>query len=108
MLARTLKGKGLIGIEGLEHWHGKALDKDTAAKVIAELEKHLTGADDRMETESASGATRQLQSSGRRTAIRRQKPPYVIGGKEVATRRGLWRRPGRTGEGGSSDCGARW
>ena len=45
VLARTLKGKGLIGIEGLEHWHGKALPKDTAAKVIAELEKHLTGAE---------------------------------------------------------------
>ena len=45
VLARTLKGKGLIGIEGLEHWHGKALAKDTAAKVIAELEKHLTGAE---------------------------------------------------------------
>ena len=43
VLARTLKGKGLIGIEGLEHWHGKALPKDTAAKVIAELEEHLTG-----------------------------------------------------------------
>ena len=43
VLARTLKGKGLIGIEGLEGWHGKALDKPTAAKVIAELEKPAHG-----------------------------------------------------------------
>ncbi|MGH9690386.1 MAG: hypothetical protein ACRD4C_04695 [Candidatus Acidiferrales bacterium] len=40
VLAQTLKGKGLIGIEGLEGWHGKVLDKPTAAKVIAELESN--------------------------------------------------------------------
>ena len=66
VLARTLKGKGLIGIEGLEHWHGKALPKDTAAKVIAELEKHLTGAETEWKPKLASGTTPQLQSHGRR------------------------------------------
>src|SRR6266404_783738 len=37
VLARTLKGKGLGAIENDEHWHGKALDGETANKVIAEL-----------------------------------------------------------------------
>ena len=50
VLARTLKGKGLIGIEGLEHWHGKALDKDTAAKVVAELEEAVDGSRRTVET----------------------------------------------------------
>ncbi|MGC4051085.1 MAG: transketolase [Paludibaculum sp.] len=36
-LARTIKGKGLPGIEGDEHWHGRALDAGRAEKVIAEL-----------------------------------------------------------------------
>ena len=45
VLARTLKGKGLLGIEGLEGWHGKVLAKPAAAKVIAELESQLSGAD---------------------------------------------------------------
>lgn len=37
VLARTIKGKGLPGIEGDEHWHGRALDPNRAEKVIAEL-----------------------------------------------------------------------
>src|SRR5207244_4054992 len=89
VLARTLKGKGLIGIEGLEHWHGKALPKDTATKVIAELEEHLTGAETEWKAKlpparpysSKAIADGDLRPAG--------KPPYVIGGKEVATRRGF-------------------
>lgn len=37
VLARTIKGKGLPGIEGDEHWHGRALDPNRSEKVIAEL-----------------------------------------------------------------------
>ncbi|MBN9657239.1 MAG: transketolase [Acidobacteria bacterium] len=39
VLARTIKGKGLPGIEGDEHWHGRALDANRAEKVIAELSR---------------------------------------------------------------------
>src|SRR5665213_796768 len=85
LLARTLKEKGLIGIEGLEHWHGKALDKDTAAKVIAELETHLTGAEWTPnippKRPNGSEATKSDKTAGT--------PPYAIGGKDVATRRGF-------------------
>ncbi len=42
VLARTLKGKGLAGIEGKEGWHGKALKKGKEADdAIAELERQL-------------------------------------------------------------------
>src|SRR5919204_2641688 len=39
ILARTVKGKGLPGVEGLPGWHGKALSADAAEKVVAELEE---------------------------------------------------------------------
>jgi transketolase len=39
IVAQTVKGKGLRGVEGLPGWHGKALSSDAAEKVIAELEQ---------------------------------------------------------------------
>ena len=85
VLAETVKGKGLAGIEGLEGWHGKALDKDLAAKVLAPLEKQLTGADMRwkpnlpaMAEQPAAGISHEAEN-----------PPYAIGGKELATRKGF-------------------
>ena len=89
VLARTLKGKGLIGIEGLEHWHGKALPKDTAAKVIAELEKHLTGAETEWKAKLPPARPNSSKAMVGGDAGPAAKPSYVIGGKEVATRRGF-------------------
>jgi transketolase len=43
IVARTVKGKGLAGVEGLPGWHGKALPADVAEKVIAELEQRRHG-----------------------------------------------------------------
>src|SRR5688572_980505 len=40
ILARTIKGKGLSGVEGLEGWHGKPLPPDVAERAVAELEQH--------------------------------------------------------------------
>jgi transketolase len=39
ILAQTVKGKGLVGVEGLPGWHGKPLPSDMAEKAIAELEQ---------------------------------------------------------------------
>ena len=39
ILARTLKGKGLGEVEGVDGWHGKALPPDVAERVIADLEQ---------------------------------------------------------------------
>ena len=89
VLARTLKGKGFIGIEGLEHWHGKALPKDTAAKVIAELEKQVTGAETEWRPKLPPVRPDSSKAVAGGDAGPTAKPPYVIGGKEVATRRGF-------------------
>jgi transketolase len=43
VIARTIKGKGIPGIEDLEGWHGKPLDEDAANKAVAALEAHLHG-----------------------------------------------------------------
>lgn len=87
VLARTLKGKALGPAENHEHFHGKPLDRETANKVIAELRNQLRGADADWEPNvpppgpdgSAIGKERQAVSDAR--------PPYQIGGKEVATRK---------------------
>ena len=39
IVARTVKGQGLAGVEGLEGWHGKPLPPDVAERVIAGLEQ---------------------------------------------------------------------
>jgi transketolase len=88
VLARTVKGKGLPGIEGKEHWHGKALDRETADKVVAELTKQIGGAHAEWEPKlpppidfaPAAEKTRSGQNAV---------PPYAIGGKEVSTRKGF-------------------
>jgi transketolase len=84
VLARTLKGKGFAGIEDQEHWHGKALDKETAARVIADLERQLGGADENWRPQLP------VQHAERaKTKAAQEKPPYQPGGKEVATRKGF-------------------
>ncbi len=86
LLARTVKGKGLIGIEGLEHWHGKALDKKLSTQVTAALEGQLTGAATRWKPNLPPARKDHSELAIIDLAV---KPPYEIGGKEVAPRRGF-------------------
>jgi transketolase len=84
ILAETLKGKGMDGYEDKEGWHGKTLPKDEAERVVGILEKSLTGAGDNWtpnlpEKRSASETPPPVSPA--------PKPPYQIGGKEVATRK---------------------
>jgi transketolase len=44
VLAQTVKGKGLLDVEGIEGEHGKALKPELAEKVIASLERQFEGA----------------------------------------------------------------
>jgi transketolase len=83
VLAKTLKGKGFPGIEDKEGWHGKALDKETAARVIAALEKQLEGADGSWRPHLPDYQAKRPKW-GPITAV---KSPYQLGGKEVATRK---------------------
>src|SRR3989441_242863 len=41
IIARTVKGKGIEGVEGLAGWHGKALPADAAERTVAALESRL-------------------------------------------------------------------
>ena len=88
VLAQTLKGKGLGAIEGAEHWHGKALDRETADKVVAGLREQLRGADSRWKPNLPSGAAGSSHAD-ERPAASNAKPPYEVGGKPVATRKGF-------------------
>jgi transketolase len=44
VIARTVKGRGIEGIEDAENWHGKPLPKDAAERAVAALEGKLHGA----------------------------------------------------------------
>jgi transketolase len=89
VLARTLKGNGLLGIEGLEGWHGKVLGKPAAAKVIAELESQLSGADGEWKPNLPSARRNSSQTTPNGHSSSGEKSPYAIGGTEVATRKGF-------------------
>ena len=86
VLAETVKGKGLAGIEGLEGWHGKPLDKDLAAQVVEKLEQQLHGMDKQWKPNLPRKRDPQAEA---RAEVEVQPSPYAIGGKEVATRRGF-------------------
>ena len=89
VLARTIKGKGFVDIEDREHWHGKALDYDTAAKVVVDLKQQLTGAGTEWTPHLPPArpvSTTIMRDSRVESA---EKSPYVIGSKEVATRKGF-------------------
>jgi transketolase len=85
VLARTFKGRGLgPSIENAEHWHGKALDRETADKAVAALRKQLSGGENHWEPNVPSGPA---PAPAQAPAAPAAKPPYSIGGKQVATRR---------------------
>ena len=109
VLARTVKGKGLVGLEGKEHQHGKVLDEATAGRVIAALEQQFHGTarswtrrplaagpavvpmPDQSLTPTQAAAQATKQPAGERAAPAARAmpatPPYTPGGKAVATRR---------------------
>ncbi|XP_069823141.1 transketolase [Dendropsophus ebraccatus] len=41
IIAKTLKGKGIPGVEDKENWHGKPLPKDLAEQAIKEIESKI-------------------------------------------------------------------
>ena len=82
VLARTIKGKGLAGIEDVEQWHGKALDAAAAARVIAALE-----AERRAVPRWTPRLPAPRPAAAAQRAIPLGPPPYAVGGRAVATRR---------------------
>jgi transketolase len=88
VLARTVKGKGLPGIEGKDNWHGKALDRATAVKAVAELRKQVNGAHDTWEPNLPQAAT-VGQTGAPKAAQAAAPPPYRPGEADLATRKGF-------------------
>ena len=87
VLARTLKGKNLGSIEDENGWHGKALDREMANGVIAELQKHLSAAGNQWEPhlpERDGGPAEPKEQCPAES-----KPPYKVGEREIATRKGF-------------------
>ena len=85
VLARTVKGKGLLDVEGKEHEHGKALDASLAKRVIASLEREMNGRVGPWKpTPPALPWTTDVFAPPHRKA---PPPSYSTGGKPVAPRK---------------------
>ncbi len=86
VLARTVKGKGLPGLEGKEGEHGKPLAPEDARRAVAALETELHGHDGpwppRMPERAGTGAMRE-----RGAPPPPPPPPYAVGGEPVAPRK---------------------
>ncbi len=85
VLARTIKGKGMLDVEDKEGQHGKAMKPDAAARMIDALEQHLPGTRLSWQPNLPTPAVRVDSSSPVLAAA--VAPPYAPGGKEVATRK---------------------
>jgi transketolase len=84
VLARTIKGKDMLDVEDKEGEHGKAMPPDFAAKIIASLQQHLPATSQPWTPKAPAPA----RTAGRPPAAPpAAKPPYVSGGKDVATRK---------------------
>ncbi|MEO5814065.1 MAG: transketolase [Gemmatimonadaceae bacterium] len=88
VLARTVKGKGLPGLEGKEGEHGKPLSPDDARRAVAALEPELHG---QQGPWSPRAPTRDTSALSPNAVARRGSdappPPYVVGGKPFAPRK---------------------
>lgn len=84
ILAETLKGKDMDGYEDKEGWHGKALPKNEADRVVSILEQSLSknGEEWTPNLPKKTNVSAPSKPSGAAP-----KSPYSLGGKETATRK---------------------
>ncbi|OQV19635.1 Transketolase-like protein 2 [Hypsibius exemplaris] len=83
ILAKTFKGKGLVGIENEDNWHGKALG-DKADKIIQNLQESIKGLP-AVTLVPERPAKAELQVVSTTKVVLSDKPEYEIG-KQIATR----------------------
>ena len=89
VLARTIKGKGLPGIEGEDHWHGKPLDAEAATRVIGELKKQLGTTTEEWEPKRPLDRQSPAQPEREWAPGKAVATPYKVGGRQVSTRKGF-------------------
>lgn len=84
VLARTIKGKGMLDVEDKEGEHGKAMQPDFAARIIAALKQHLPNSGRYWAPKLPTSANAHDRPSVTLPAVQ---PPYTSPGKDVATRK---------------------
>jgi transketolase len=85
ILARTLKGRGMLEMEDKEGRHGVAMKPDDAGRIVAALEQGLSGTPTPWQPNLPPwDAPRKDQREAPMMAIR---PPYEPGGQRIATRK---------------------
>jgi transketolase len=88
VLAQTVKGKGLPGLEGKEGEHGKPLAPEDAKRAVETLEAELHGHDGPWTPRMPHrGAKSNVRSVGMRERAPTAAPPYIVGGKPFAPRK---------------------
>ncbi len=85
VLARTIKGKGMLDVEDKEGEHGKAMQPDFAARIIAALKQHLPKTDKSWTPNLPAPAAHADDRSPATQSV--VQPPYTSPGKDVATRK---------------------
>lgn len=83
VIAKTIKGKGIPGVEDKMGWHGKPLSKDMAESVIRELQSRMVSCNKRM---YPSSPTEDALPVSLRNIHMPSAPSYQIGDK-IATRK---------------------
>lgn len=86
VLARTVKGKGIPGVEGVPGHHGKPLDREKAEEAVRHLEQQLSANPEtwRPQVAAARGSVKPRPASRGNGSLQ---PPYGKGDAKVATRR---------------------
>ena len=87
ILAKTVKGKGVSFVEGLNGWHGRPLKQDEAARALAELEAQFSPQGGGREVKAPS-VRPPLRTGGGFEVSRRAEvgPPSAKVGDTIATR----------------------
>ncbi len=84
VLARTIKGKGMAGVEGKEGEHGKPMPPELAQTMIGALEQQLPATPSKWAPKLPAAVAHR---NGSASAGSPASPAYTPGGKEIATRR---------------------
>jgi len=84
VLARTIKGQGMLDVEDKEGEHGKAMQPDFAAKIVAGLQQHLANTGRSWTPRSPTPVVHADRLLATRPVVL---PPYISPGKDVATRK---------------------
>ena len=90
VLAQTRKGRDLGSeIEDQENWHGKPLPREMADNVVADLQKRISGDSGQWQPQLPASAPKDPPKEPSVQQRAAQRPPYEVGGKDTATRKGF-------------------